>query len=72
MELTVAEKIEVLRKRRGLSVGEFAEKLGTTRQNIANKLKRNNFSDKELQEIARVLDCTFTAVFTMNDTRETL
>lgn len=72
MELTVAEKIEVLRKRRGLSVGEFAEKLGTTRQNIANKLKRNNFSDKELQEIARVLDCTFTSVFTMNDTRETL
>ena len=72
MELTIAEKIEVLRKRRGLSVGEFAEKLGKTRQNIANKLKRNNFSDQELQEIAKALDCTYTAVFTMNDTQETL
>jgi len=33
-------------------------------------MNRDNFSEKELKEIAVALDCTFEAVFKMNDTGE--
>jgi hypothetical protein len=33
-------------------------------------MKRDNFTDKDLQKIAAVLDCTFKAGFTLNDTGE--
>jgi hypothetical protein len=31
---------------------------------------RDNFTDKDLQKIAKVLDCTFKAGFVLNDTGE--
>lgn len=34
---------------------ELAEALGTTRQNLANKMARDNFSAKELYQIGTVL-----------------
>jgi hypothetical protein len=37
---------------------------------MSNKMSRDNFSEKELKEIASALDCTFETVFKMNDTRE--
>jgi hypothetical protein len=37
---------------------------------MSNKMNRDNFSEKELKEIAAALDCTFGAVFRMNDTGE--
>lgn len=38
-----------------LTQSELAEKLGTSQQNINAKLKRDNFSNKEMQEIANAL-----------------
>ena len=38
-----------------LTQSELAEKLGTSQQNINAKLKRDNFSNKEMQEIANTL-----------------
>jgi hypothetical protein len=33
-------------------------------------MKRDNFTDKDLQKIAAVLDCTFKAKFVLNNTGE--
>ena len=38
--------------------------------NLNNKMKRDNFTEKDLQEIAAALDCTFTISFKLNDTGE--
>lgn len=38
-----------------LTQSQLAEKLGTSQQNMNAKLKRDNFSNKEMQEIADAL-----------------
>ena len=70
MPLTFGEKIKVIMGRRGLSITDLARKTGQSPQNMSNKMSRDNFSEKELKEIAAVLDCTFETVFKMNDTGE--
>jgi transcriptional regulator with XRE-family HTH domain len=56
--------------RRGVTITELAKKTGQSPQNMSNKMSRDNFSEKELKEIAAVLDCTFETIFKMNDTGE--
>ena len=70
MSLTMGEKIKIILKRRNMTLGELAEKTAQSRQNLSNKMNRDNFSEKELLSIAAVLDCTYHAGFTMNDTGE--
>ena len=38
--------------------------------NLSNKLKRDNFSEKELNQIADILNCDFKGIFVMRDTKE--
>ena len=70
MSLTIGEKINVILKRRGLTLSQLAEETGQSRQNLSNKMNRDNFSEKEAIAIAAVLNCSFTAEFVMNDTGE--
>lgn len=70
MALTIGEKIKVILNRRDMTLGALAEKLGQSRQNLSNKMSRDNFTEKEIKEIAAALDCKFEAVLTMNDTGE--
>ena len=70
MPLSMGEKIRVMLSRRNMTLAELADKTNQSRQNLSNKMKRDNFSEKELQEIAVALDCTYHASFTMNDTGE--
>ncbi len=72
MQLMVSEKIKIILGRRGMTQTDLADKLGTSRQNIANKIKRNNFSEKELLEIAEALNCRFEPQFILLDTNETI
>ena len=72
MECSAGEKIRILLNRRRMSITELSQKIGTSRQNLTNKLSRDNFSEKEMQDIAKVLNCTFNTQFTMNDTGETI
>lgn len=62
----MTEKIKILLIKKGISVTELANLLGTKPQNLSNKFKRNNFSENELKEIADVLDVTFEAHFVLN------
>jgi transcriptional regulator with XRE-family HTH domain len=70
MVFTVGEKIRAVLVRRKMTLTELAQRTGQSRQNLSNKLNRNNFSDKELKEIAAALDCTFEPLFKLNDTGE--
>ena len=51
-----------------MSIKELAEIIGTNGNNLSNKLRDDNFSEKELRKIAELMDCDFDATFTMRDT----
>ena len=66
----MSEKIRLALAKKHKSKAWLAEQLGWSTSNLYNKFKRDNFSEKELIEIARVLDCTFEANFVSNDSGE--
>ncbi len=69
--MSLSNKIRILLIKRGnISEAELARKLGCTPQNLNNKMKRDNFTEKDLQQIAEALNCTFGVSFTLNDTGE--
>ena len=69
--MSMAEKIRILLIKRGnISEAELARKINTTPQNFNSKMKRDNFSEKDLQEIAQALNCKYQAKFILNDTGE--
>lgn len=72
MPLTMGEKIKIILKRRNMTLAQLAEKTGQSRQNMSNKLNRDNFSEKELYEIAAALGCSYAAGFVMDDTGESI
>lgn len=70
MSISMGEKVKIVLKRRNMTLGELAEITSQSRQNLSNKLTRDNFSEKELMQIATALNCTYHASFTLNDTGE--
>ena len=64
MGLTIGEKLKIILKRRDMTLAQLAEATGQSRQNLSNKFNRDNFTEKEVKQIAEVLDCTFEASFT--------
>lgn len=66
----MTEKIKIVLVKRKLSAKKLAEQLGTTPANLYHKFKRDNFSQKELEEIGEVLNCDFIGKFRMRDTGE--
>lgn len=67
MSLTMGEKIRILIKRKKITISELARLIDTTNQNLSNKLTRDNFSEKELQQIAEALGCRFEGYFVFGD-----
>ena len=61
--LATNEKIRLLLKRKNITITELADKIDTTRQNLTNKLSRNNFNEIDLQKIAEALDQELSIVF---------
>ncbi len=59
----MSEKIKILLIKENTSVKELAERLNTTPQNLTNKFKRDNFSEKELLAIAEALNVEYVANF---------
>nr|WP_304358602.1 helix-turn-helix domain-containing protein [Clostridium paraputrificum] len=46
---------------------DLADRLNTSQQNISAKLKRNNFSVKEMEQIAEVLGYNLEITFTKKE-----
>ncbi len=68
--MSMTEKIKIMLVKRKMSAVDLAKILGCSSTNIYNKLKRDNFSEKELSQIADILNCDFKGTFVMRDTGE--
>lgn len=67
----MAEKIRVLLVKKGnISEAELARRLNKTPQSFNATMKRDNFTEKDLKEIARVLDCEYKSTFVIPETGE--
>lgn len=65
MTLTQSEKIKIILNRQNTTIAELAQRLGQSRQNMTNKLSRDNFTVQELNLIADALNCKFQGIFTL-------
>ena len=54
-----------------MTIKELAEQLGYSGNNLSNKLARDNFSERELQQIAEQLDCDLQITFIPRDRHST-
>ncbi|GHV13910.1 hypothetical protein FACS189491_09520 [Spirochaetia bacterium] len=71
IDMGMTEKIRImLVKRQNIAEAELARRLGELPQNLHQKMKRDNFPEKELQRIAAALNCTLKITLVMNDTGE--
>ncbi len=64
----MALKIRTILWERKISIKDLAAKIGTSPGNLSNKLTRDNFSEKDLHEIADALNCDYDGIFTYRDT----
>lgn len=63
----MALKIKIILLERNMNIKELAEKLGTTGNNLSNKLARDNLYEKDLRAIAEALNCDYDGIFTFRD-----
>ena len=69
--MAIADSIRMMLIKRGnISEAELARRMEISPQNLHNKMKRDNFTEKDLHEIAKALNCTATISFRLNDTGE--
>ncbi len=50
MPLTMGEKIKVVLKRRNMTLGDLADKTSQSRQNLSNKISRDNFTKRTYKQ----------------------
>ena len=69
--MSMKEKIKILLIKSGdIAEAELARRLGITPQTFNKKMKRDNFSENDLKEIASVLDCEYESYFIIPGTGE--
>lgn len=68
--MAMTEKIKILLIKRKMTAKQLAEKIGRSPGNMSNRFSKDDFSEKELTEIADVLGCDFEAHFILRDTGE--
>lgn len=65
--LKIAAEIQKLMIDKNLKKGELADRCGWTASNLYNKMKRDNFSVRELETIAEALGCELDIKFIEKD-----
>ena len=71
--MAMAEKIRILLVKRGnISEAELARRMGISPQNLHNKMKRDNFTETDLREIAEALGARLDIAFLDKETGERL
>lgn len=68
--MPMAEKIRIALIKRNMNLKELSSRLGCTSQNLSGKFKRDNFSEKELTEIAEALGYRYEGKFINKETGE--
>lgn len=64
------EKIKFAMIKRNMKTPQLAESLNTSTANLYQKFKRDNFSERELEEIGDILNCDLIIEFRLRDTGE--
>ncbi len=64
----VARQIKSLLAFKDSNAAQLAEKLDCTQANISQKFKRDNFSEKEMLQIAEALNCDLEIKFRDRET----
>lgn len=59
-----AKIIKMILAYKDMKLSDLADKLNTSRPNLTQKMKRDNFSENELNEIASALECNLKITFT--------
>ena len=65
LELTFGEQVKIILSRRGMTIKELAEKIEKqtgkkmSRQNLTQRLGRDNFQEQDMRMIAKILECPF-------------
>lgn len=65
LELTFAEQVKIVLSRKGMSIKELAELIERrtgkkmSRQNLTQRLSRDNFQEQDMRMIAGILECPF-------------
>ena len=67
MNITAKEKIRIIMDRLNVNMTQLAESTGQSRQNLTNKMTRDNFTEKDIIKIADALGCKVDVVFTLPD-----
>jgi len=71
MPLSFSEKTKIIMGRRGMTFVDLASKMGTSRQNVSNKMRKDNFSEEDMKKIADLLNCEYCGpTLKMRDTGE--
>ncbi|RKJ78384.1 XRE family transcriptional regulator [Butyricicoccus sp. 1XD8-22] len=65
--MTIEQKLRMALSYAGISQAELARRIGTTPQNLHQRVKRNKFTKEELEEIAAALGGTWRAEFVFDD-----
>jgi transcriptional regulator with XRE-family HTH domain len=66
MNLTFGEQVKIILSRKGMTIKELAEKVEAytgkpmSRQNMTQRLGRDNFQERDMRMIAEILGCPFT------------
>lgn len=68
--MAMAEKIKIVLVKRKKSITDLAKALNMSSQNLSNRLRKDNFREDELREIAEALNCDLDIDFTLRDTGE--
>ena len=68
----MTENIKIIMLKRKINTKELAARLNTTGNNMTNKFKRDNFSEKELTQIADALNCDLKISFIDRETGKEL
>jgi len=63
----MTEKIKILLVKKNVKAAALAKMLGTTPSNLYGKFARDNFSEKELVEIAGILGCKYEGFFFLDN-----
>lgn len=66
----MSEKIKLVLVKRNMNQSQLAEILQTSKSNMYNKMKRDNFSEKEMLQIADALGCKLEINLILNDKPE--
>lgn len=65
--MTIEQKVKMALSYVGISQSELARRIGTTPQNLNQKVKRNTITKEEMEEIASALGGKWRAEFVFED-----